>query len=96
LVRLVRVIVLISGAILLTPRAEATVSGAGSSIREACGRMKPVQNVACLPALRFAAFGAADTETCASAPKVIRDIGILQLHEPHLQAHIVEHVGPSA
>lgn len=46
---LVGVVGVISGAILLTPRAEATVSGGASSIRATFGQTKPVENAACLP-----------------------------------------------
>jgi hypothetical protein len=43
------VVTLISGAILLTPTAEATVWAAASSIRATFGATKLVENAACLP-----------------------------------------------
>jgi len=50
LVPLAGIVTLISGTILLTPTAEATVWAAASSIRATFGATKPVENAACLPA----------------------------------------------
>ena len=49
LVPLAGIVTLISGTILLTPTAEATVWAAASSIRATFGATKPVENAACLP-----------------------------------------------